>query len=213
MSLKCVPYYLLLLCFYPVLGQISIKNINSISPDSNILFKDVDNRLKISTNGLKGIRLISNNDNNITSTYDNDFIIIPRSSQPDTLKIFSGKRLLLVRRYLIETVSVPSVRLGSIQSDTASVNEILANRGLRFITNKQLYNFQYRVFYFSTSFLNQNLDTVATTISSDGNLLSKEQQTIIKIQVPNSRVIFHNITVGGPGMKLRQFAPFYIVIR
>jgi len=213
MSSKHCFHCSLLLCYYPVHGQISIKNTDSIFPDSAILFNELENRLKISTDGLKDIHLISKNGNHVTTLHDNEFTIVPRTSRPDTLKVFSGKKLLLERYYLIETTSVPSVRLGNIQSDTASVNEILANQGLRFITNKQLYRFTFRVFHFKTSFINQNLDTLATTITADGNMLSKEQQSIIKSLTRNSRILFHNIVVGGPGMKFREFAPFSIVIK
>jgi len=213
MLLKWTIGYLLILCYYPVPGQISIKNTSSISPDSNILFKDVENRLKISSAVLKEMHLISKNDNKITSTYNNDFIIIPKTTQPDILKVYSGKKLLLERLFLIDTVSIPTIRLGNIQNDTASVNEILANQGLRFVTNKQLYDFKLRVFHFKTSFLNQNLDTLSMTITADGNRISKEQQAIIKLLTRSSRVLFHNIIVGAPGMKLREFPPLTIVIR
>jgi hypothetical protein len=109
--------------------------------------------------------------------------------------------------------TVVTVRLGNIIKDTASTNEIIANRGLRIILKGYPSGFKAAVLGFDITTVNQNRDTIAVNVSTSGNLLSKDQIHELKKLNGYGKVIFHRIrAVGGSG-SVRELPPFSLTVR
>jgi hypothetical protein len=204
---------LFLLFFYAkAFSQVTIKNISLVKLDTNIMYQELNNWIKVSgTNS--NVNLISKNGNSVSRQDKNTFIIIPKTLVSDTLLVYLGKKLLLRKIYLIDTFSLPKIQLGNIQSDTASISEILANKGLRGVIRNCLYDFPIRIVYFSTTFLGQNGDTLSTHLKAEGNLLSKDQETVIRSLKRNCKIVFYDIAVVTAMSRSRIWPPFTIVIK
>jgi hypothetical protein len=189
-----------------------MKNTSLVIADTNVLFRNMDNWIKISGISTK-VNLISKNGNSISSYDSNRFMVIPRTLKPDTLMIHVGKKLLLKRLFSIDTLPKLTIQLGNIQNDTATVSEVLANKGLRAIFKGSLYYFPIRIVSFRTTFIGPGADTLNTNAKSEGNMLSKEQESIIKQLKTNSKILFHEIRAVTPNSKPRELYPFSITIK
>lgn len=158
--------------------------------------------------------IISKNGSTV-STYDsNTFRVKPKTLRPDTLLVYAGKELLLQKIFTVDTIPNPSLQLGYIQHDTATVGEILANKELHAIFKGSLLNDPIRMLSFSTTFIGPDADTLNIFIPPiEGNMLSEEQVGIIKQLKKNSKIQFDAIIAKTSDSKARRLAPFSITIR
>ncbi len=199
--------------FLHVHAQVIIRNMSLVKPDSNILIQYQDNMIKVSGTNQK-THIISKNGLTI-STYDsNTFIIKPKTLKPDILMVYAGKELLLKKIFTIDTIPDPIIQLGYIMHDTATIQEIIANKLLIAMYKGSLLNDPIQVLRFSTTFIGPNKDMLNIFIPIQGNKLSMEQVAIIKQLEKNSKILFDDIiiaTTSNP--KERRLAPFAITIR
>jgi hypothetical protein len=126
--------------------------------------------------------------------------------------IYSGKKLLYQKRFEVDTTRALKVQLGNLVRDTASVTDIIINRGL-ILKNTTLYKVYLQVLSFKTSFLGPNSEAIAPDIPTDGNLLTPAQINTIKTLKRGQRIEFNHILVGGADARRREYAPFSIVIK
>ncbi len=209
--MKLIIFPLLSLLSLRAFSQVNIKN-TSLLVDSNIMYKDLDNWLTVSGTKEK-ITLVSKNGNSL-STYDNlRFNVRPTSLQPDTILIYSSKKLLLKKSFTIDTLGKLKFQLGNLEKDSASISEIIVNRGIRFIWKGSFYHYPIHIFSFNTAFVGPNADTLSTYILAEGNLLSNEQIAVIRTLTRNSKIIFERIIVGGPDSRRRETGPYVMVIK
>jgi hypothetical protein len=206
--MKYLLLHILLFTSLQTYSQIAIKNISIVKPEVNILYQHVDNRLKISGTNTK-VNLISKNGFDVSHQDSNTFVIIPKTLKPDTLLVYSGKKLLLTKVFSIDTVSLPKIQLGNIQNDTASVSEILANRGLRSVMKGCLYNFSLRILGFSMTFIGN----LTTRVKIIGNMISKDQETMIRSLRKGDKILFDDIAVVSANSRVRELPPFTIVVK
>ncbi len=194
-----------------VRSQITMKNTSLVS-DTNLLFQNMDNWIKISGTNNK-VTIISSNQSIISAYDSNKFIVIPKTMKPDTLLVYSNKKLLLKKIFSIDTLPKLIIQIGNIQKDTATTSEIIANKGLRVIYKGSLYYFPVRIISFRTSFVMPWLDTLATRIKVEGNMFSKQQETLIKQLKINSKIIFDEIRVVTPSSRVRELWPLIMTIK
>ena len=200
--------------FFQLYGQVTIKNLSSLKPESNILFHPKDNKLWISGTKLKP-HIISKN-GSIISAYDsNTFVVNPKSLTPDTLFVYAGKELLLKKIFTIDTIPEPTIQLGYIQHDTCTVQEIIANKVLNATLKGSLLNDPIKVLGFSTTFIGPDNNTLNIYIPPiEGNMLSNEQVAIIKKLKKNSKILFDDIIIAfTSNPKPRRLPPFVVTIR
>jgi hypothetical protein len=159
--------------------------------------------------------LISKNGLTISNYDSNTFIVNPKTLKPDTLLIYAGKELLLKQIFTVDTIPNPSIQLGYIQHDTATVREILANKVLNAAFKGSLFYDPIRILSFSTTFIGPDSDTLNIFIPPiEGNKLSNEQVAIIKQLEKNSKILFDDIIIAiTSNPKARRLAPFAITIR
>ena len=205
-----------LVCFLFVIksnGQVLLKNLLLSKPDSNVLFLGWENRIQLySPNGQKAT-LVSQNGSSVYESGQNQFVVFPKSLHPDILKVFINKKIASSKKYILDTISIFSTQLGNLRTDTASVNEILANKGLRYFNNNRLFNYPYSVVTFWITTIDARGDTLTRKTPTDGNILSTEQQSNIRLLTKNCTLIFDHIIITAPGMKNRQVDPLKFVIR
>ena len=211
--MKCTLSILTVFIFLKVYSQVTIKNMSLLRPASNILFCLIDNKLKVSGTNQK-TRIISKNGSTISSYDSNTFSVKPKTLRPDTLLVYAGKELLLKKIFTVDTIPNPSIQLGYIQNDTATVMEILANKVLYASFKGSLLNDPIRILGFSTTFIGPDDDMLNIYIPPiEGNVLSEEQVTIIKQLKQNSKIQFDTIIAITSNPKPRRLAPFTITIR
>ncbi len=193
-------------------SQIIIRNASLVVKDTNILIHHVQNRILVTGTTVK-VSLISKNGNVISAYDSNEFTIEVRTFSPDTLLVYAGKQLLLKRIFFIDSLPEPSIQFGNIYKDTATVAEILANKGLRITTSGSLYFFEATIASFETTFIGPDSVTLSPPIKTSGNLLSKDQEEIIKSLTRNSKIVFDAIIVMTANNKTRRWSPFTIVVK
>jgi hypothetical protein len=148
------------------------------------------------------------------STYDsNTFIVNPKTLKPDTLLVYAGKELLLKKIFNIDTMPDLIIQLGYIRHDTATIQEIIANKVLITKFKGSLLYEPIQILSFSTTFIIPNGDMQKIFIPTQGNKLSKEQVAIIKQLKKNSKILFDDIIAVGSNSKKRRLSPFAITIR
>ena len=176
------------------------------------MYRGIDNWLKIAGPAGK-ISLVSKNGSKISAHENNEFMVTPPDIKSEILSVYSGTKLLMKKSFSIDTMTMFTFQLGNIQSDTASKAEVLANRGVRAFVKKSLYNLPCRIICFTTTFLGPNSDTLMAPINVEGNMLSKEQESIIRELRRNSKIIFDAIRVMTPNSRIREWPGFTLVIR
>lgn len=203
---------ILLLIYFQTNAQVTISNMSLVKPDSNILFQLMDNKIKVLGTNQKA-DIVSQNGAHIASYDSNTFIINPGTLTHDTILVYAGKKLLLKKIFTIDTLPELSIQLGNIQGDTATTNEIIANKILIAIFKGSLYNNPIRVISFTTTFIGPDAEMQDNIITTQGNLLSNEQVAIIKQLKKNSKILFDDILAVGSESKTRRLSPFTITIR
>ena len=193
-------------------GQIKLVNLTLTKPDSNILFLDIENRLKVFNAGSERFSLQSDN-GQISTLPDNEFLLTPSVFKQTVVRLYQGKKLVSEKKYKIDSLKHFKVRLGSIKSDSASVPEILANKGLRVINGNELFLTQFIVISFQAVGVSLQGDTLFHPTTADGHFLSDEQVYSIKRLTRTDRLTFQRLVIGGPGTKSRTLNPFTIIIR
>jgi hypothetical protein len=209
--MKLIFLNLLLFTFSICHSQIDLKNI-SLKQDTNVLYYQTDNWLKISGTSEK-INVISKAGNLINADNQNQFLIIPSSLKNDTLIVFSGKKIILKKIFSIDTLSEIVFHIGAIKKDTATVAEILANRGLMTNLKRGYYRFPMRILSFSLTLIKPGADTILKDGITEGNILSKIQQDLIRQLPSNSKLVFQDIAVVTPNSRIRAFPGFTITTK
>jgi hypothetical protein len=105
------------------------------------------------------------------------------------------------------------VRVGNIIKDTASTNEIIANRGLRIILKGYPGDFKIAVLSFDITTVNKNRDTLAANVGARGNFLSKDQITELRKLNGSGKITFHSIRAVGVSGTVRELPPFSLIVR
>jgi hypothetical protein len=211
--MKCILSILTLFVFLHLHAQVTIRNMSSLKPDSNLLFALQDNRIKVSGTNQK-THVVSKNGLTISAYDSNTFIVSPRTLTPDTLLVYAGNKLLLKKKFTIDSIPNIRIQLGYVQHDTATIREILANKVLHAAYKGYLFPDPIRILSFSTRFVSPDGDTLKIFLPMEGDMLSKEQVAIIKELKKNSKIIFDDILLvtSNPKYK-RRLAPFDITIR
>jgi hypothetical protein len=193
-------------------SQVAIKNASLVKPDTNALVYWSENVLTVSGTSAK-VNLISSVGNTIIATGNNQFSVHPRTLKTDTLSVFAGKNLLLKKAFFFDTTFSIKIHVGNISNDTATVNEILANKGLKVVVNSLHNSPPLRIIGFYTTFTGPSQDTLARHVPAEGNLFTIEQQTIIKRLARNSKIIFDYVVLRAPDSRDRAVGPYFIFVK
>jgi GldM C-terminal domain len=200
--------------FLNVYSQVTIKNMSLVKPDTNILLQHIDNMIKVLGTNQK-THIISRNGSSVSAYDNNTFGVKLKTLSPDTLLVYAGKELILKKIFTVDTIPNPGIQLGYIQHDTATVQEILANKGLNARYKGSLFQDTIRILSFSTTFIGPDGHTLNIYIPPiEGNMLTDEQVAIIKQLRKNSKILFDDIIIViNSNPKKRRLAPFAITIR
>lgn len=204
----------LLLCLAcRIEAQVKLINLSLTKPDSNVLFLDVDNRLKVTGTAAGPLTLASTNGIGFDALPDNEFICRTHVLQPTIVKVFQKNKLIYEKNYRVDSIQRFRIQVGGIRSDTASVTEIIANKGLITINENPLFKSPFTVVGFQITGTTSMGDTLFQKIASDANIFSVDQAINIRRLKKFNKLVFHDTRVIGPGSRIRVLDPFTILIR
>lgn len=210
--MKTLSLIISLFVCYQTYAQIVIRNLSLVKPDSNVLLTEISNKIEIHGTNLR-TNIISKNGASILSKGGNTFDIKSKNLNPDTLLVYAGNKLLLRKVFIIDTIPELSIQLGSIDSDTSNVYEVIANKALVAIFKGSLLKNPIKVTGFKTIFIEPSSEIQDQMLSSQGNMLSTEQIAVIKNLKKNSKILFDDILAMTPDTRKRRLSPFIITIR
>ena len=103
--------------------------------------------------------------------------------------------------------------MGVIRRDTASTEEIIANRGLRVELKGYPKEYKFSFQSFSITFIDRYQDSIAKSVPAENQFLNPEQIKYLRKLNGKGKIIFHNIRVHGQASKARELPPFSLVVK
>lgn len=206
----------IVLCMIPhlLMAQIRIQNISLKHSDSALLYVGVANIIKVSGIDNKDkFELTSSIGELSTIDLDQYQLKVTSAVKTDTLNVFQNGKLLFSKVYEVKLLSEPSVKLGNILSNYASIVEIEKNKNLSVLLPNWEYKAAFNVVNFRLTIQNHFGKIVSNDEINMGNSISKNQLKIIKQLEIGSKLIFENIKVIGPDKIERLFPSITITIK
>lgn len=205
------------LCFFlPTLlsAQIRIDNISLKRPDSSLLYIGVENIIKISGIEKNAYTQLKSSGGELKNIGNGQYSLWVNSvKQPDTLTVYQDGKVLSSRIFTVKLLSEPVLKLGAIQSNYATVDEIKRNSKLQMHLPNWEYKAAFKVMNFRLTILNHFGKIVSSDEINVGNAISAEQLKIIKKLEQNSKLIFENVKVVGPDQVERTATNFIVTVK
>ena len=104
-------------------------------------------------------------------------------------------------------------RMGVIRRDTASTEEIIANRGLRVELKGYPKDYKFRFEGFTVTFIDRYQDSIAKSAPAENQFLNPEQIKYLRKLNGNGKIIFQDIRVIGSEGKTRELSSFSLVVK
>ncbi len=212
MLLKLITFSLFTILSITGNSQINIINESLTDSSKNIFYIGVDNRVRI-TGFPDNCRLAITGGGGTLQTSGNDHQYIVRVSTPIDdcqLILLKGTKNIFRKSYLIRTIGDPVATLSGIKDTTVNRNRILFNPFLSIVIPNCYVQLNYQVISFTATFINGS-DSILTI--ANGNLLSKEQVSLVKEVDAVSKIYFDNIRAYRPDGRTRKIPPFWIKIQ
>ena len=194
-------------------AQIKVINASLINPDSSNAFVGVENMFDIVNVGKQPYTLKANSSSIQSTQKFNSFIVKPHSAGIDTFEIIKNGKTVYSKVFTLSYLPPPEVALGAITKNTASKEEIIANKGL-FV---RAYNFkrwgETVILTFTLKIKSNNIKEADETITINGNLLSEKAIAVIRTLMHDDVITFDNIKARGVDSRTISFRPFSITIK
>jgi len=192
-----------------ILSQPKVTVLSSINREKTLYF-GVANHIKLEGVDMRSaIPKLSHGDiyQNKHGTYE----IHVNSDRPDTLNIYSGKKLIGREIFEIKRIPTPIARVGGLKDSIAKVNQILASPLLIVYLPDCNYKHEFIINSFQASFITAYADTI-TTLVSRINYFSEEQKSMIRTLKTGDQIYFFDIRVSCPDCRLFKLPPFRVFI-
>ena len=204
------------LFFLPLLveAQTRIENISLKHADSALLYVGVPNIIKISgIEHLNNIELKSTR-GELSPLENGQYKLFLNSvSYPDTLIIYQNEKIVTSKIFNIKLLAEPTIKLGTIPSNYATIDEIKRNNKLQVQLPNWEYKAEFKVVNFRLSIQNHFGKIVSSDEINIGNAISADQLKVIKKLEQSSKLIFENIKVVGTDNIERLFPTCIIIIK
>jgi hypothetical protein len=204
--------YLFLSISSLTLAQPRLRFLKSTNPYERIIYTGVQNYfsiegLSVSPSSLKFITSLGS----VGKDDKGNYYIYSSIAGPDTLQVYSGKKLLFSDVYESKIISEPIAILSNKKDSLILVAEILINPFLTVHLPNSNYKLCFQITSFAAVFDVLEIDN--NTISTTGYYLSTEQLKIIKTLVPGNRIMFINIRANTPDGMTVKLSPFTVIIK
>lgn len=204
------------LCFWPLLlsAQTRIENISLKHKDSALLYVGVPNIIKISgIENINDIELKSTRGELSPAENGQYKLFVNSVNYPDTLSIYQNGELLTSKIFNVKLLSEPIIKLGTIPSNYATIDEIKRNNKLQVHLPNWEYKAEFKVVNFRLTIQNHFGKIVSSDEINFGNAISTDQLKVVKKLEQSSKLIFENIKVVGSDKIERQFPTCIITVK
>ncbi|MFT3704525.1 MAG: GldM family protein [Agriterribacter sp.] len=187
-----LPLIFILVCNSPF-AQINIINTSLIVPDSNTAFIGVENIFEIVNAGKTAYTLKANGSLVQSTEKPNSFTVKPHSPGADTFHIIMNGKTVFTKIFTLSYLPLPKAALGAINKNTASREEIIANKGLMVRAGNFKAATNMRVLSFLIKIKSATLNEGDELVTINGNLLSEKAIAVITKLKSNDVITFDNI--------------------
>ncbi len=190
-------------------AHISIQILSNKVPDSNVLYRGVENIIKISGTD-QNSEIVSRQSRIKSRDRFNEFRLIPMKSGSDTLEIFRNKKRIFSQIFRVDSLPPMRASLGNLRDIVVSKALILANGIVKLYLPGLLLKFDVYISSFSTIFQLKSGESSPTLISSR-NRFSEEQIKTIQGLKSGDRIVFSEIRCSSPGSTLRTIPDKFFI--
>lgn len=204
------------LCFWPLLlsAQTRIENTSLKHKDSALLYVGVPNIIKISgIENINNIELKSTRGELSPAENGKYKLFVNSVNYPDTLSIYQNGEFVTSKIFNVKLLSEPIIKLGTIPSNYATIDEIKRNNKLQVHLHNWEYKAEFKVVNFRLTIQNHFGKIVSSDEINFGNAISADQLNVVKKLEQSSKLIFENIKVVGSDKIERQFPTCIITVK
>ena len=194
-------------------GQFNIINNSLVNTSSNVLFVKFRNEISISGNQSNSYNLTSKRKATITKLSATDFIVIPRSTGIDTIRMFEKNKLIYEKVFKVDTLPGFILALGSIKEGLVSKEEIILNKRLQVYFPTCKCPTEFVVDFFKLRFVSHNLAPNEKYMIIPGNALNEKAINLIRRLSSNDQLIFEDIHLQDISSKSRQIEKFVLTLK
>lgn len=215
MKLFSVFSFFLLNAFF-LKAQILIENISMVKSDTNLLYYNLENELKIS--GINNFKLSSTSSN--IEFVDDRIIVSPKENQfLDTIIIKKNNKIIFKKVFAICKVNEADLFISGLKrksykssfKDTLSINQLLNKPRLEFLIPNCFYKkANFTIVSFDLYIQNA---TIAIELSNEGGDFSQSFLDEIKKLHVGDKIFFDNVKVLGPDNNIRNVGSRNVIIK
>jgi hypothetical protein len=195
LRLPCTFVIVLIVMHLSAAGQVRIQNLSLTVPDSNLLYIGVSNKIKVSSNKYKDLRLEANG-YRYTPNKDGTFDVFATSTGSVTLKVYNRSKLLTSR--LFERKRIPDAFIGiSLHRDTVVTKDaILSNPRITIRFPGCILKHTLRIIRYSVS-IESKIKSADSTFRVLGDFFPDDLLSRINQLESGATIRFENIRVNG----------------
>ena len=175
------------------IAQINIYNHSLTDTTVPVVYKHVDNYLKIS--GVKGIGLkIVSTSSEIKLSHNElyNYKLINKLGQLDTVTILIDNKKVFSKIFKIDTITSPKAQLGNIIEGTVPKAAIIPQRQLKITLGKNYYKHHLYIGSYEATIYNSNGEIIESSIVSGYFIPAKIADAFLKLK-SGDVVLFSNI--------------------
>jgi hypothetical protein len=194
-------------------AQTTLLNRTSRRVDSNFVFSEVSNVFEVTSSKNVKWRLIAKH-SEITAT-DSPWLFKVESSRlgPDTFFLSRNGTVIVTKIFNVIQPSPPYAHWGVLKKDTATKEEVIANKRM-IISLPECDNcVRFMVFGFTIKFITDQLPEYQKMINVQGYELTGEAASLIAKLAHGDKIVFDRILVEARDARVREMPGFTLVIK
>lgn len=189
-------------------AQIDLINMSLMNKDSNVAYIGIENEIQIQGAGNKNYFLRGSAESKIEKVDQLRFLLSPKAPGIDTLYVVTGGRMVSSKVFRYEKCPDMVARLGGLQKNVASREEIIAQRGL--IVYAGNYNTSRIILSF---LLHVSGKEVETNLGINGNMMTSEAISVVRQLKKGDTITFDSIKASCASGRTITLHPFSITIK
>ena len=194
-------------------AQTNLLNRTSRRTDSNFVYREVSNVFGVT--GGKNVKwhLIAKH-SDVAAT-DSPWLFKVVSSRPgaDTFFLSRNGTVILTKIFYVISLSPPYVHWGVLKKDTATKEEVIANRRMIVSLRECDSCLHFTVFAFSIKFITDQFPEYQKMIKVQGDELTGDAVSLIGKLTHGDKVVFDRILVEAHYSRIREMPGFTIFIK
>jgi hypothetical protein len=194
-------------------GKIAIKATNLIDPDLRLLYIGIDNPVSLENNNDTNVflRITKGSCSKTGNHLYNIRVSIIGKTTIEVLKKTPTRNILIdTANFNVLKVPDPIAIFGNLVDTMATVNALMIQKEIKTFM-PCYYNIRFRILCFTVSVI--RLNGSSESITTTGNIISDQQNQILKSLKPGDRLLIEDIKAVGSGGCTRTLAPISIRVK